>query len=210
MKQLITFILIIFYFPNFASHIIGGKFIYKYLGAGKYEIKLIIYRDCGVITDFDNPAYISIFNKSNNSLFYNKGLLLFKRDTIKSTNANPCFVPPKGICVESGTYIDTVFLPSNLQGYKIAYQRCCRNSTVINISVPSNTGMTITTDIPPQPNNSPIFLSQPPIFICLSDTFNYSFTASDLDGDSLVYNLCTPLSGASSATTQPNPALTPP
>ncbi len=193
-----------------ASHLIGGKITYKFLGAGKYEIRLIIYRDCGVTTGFDNPAFISIFNKANNSLVYNNGLLLQKRDTIKGVNTNPCFVPPPGICVETGTYIDTVFLPNNAVGYTVAYQRCCRNLSVINISLPQLNGTTLTTDIPPQPNTTPDFLKIPPIFLCLSDTFNYSFAATDINGDSLVYQLCTPLSGASNVTTQPNPTSPPP
>lgn len=194
----------------YASHIVGGKITYKHLGANKYEIRLIVYRDCGVTADFDNPAYISIYNKVNNSLVYNKGLPLLQRDTIKGTNANPCFVPPPGICVETGVYIDTVFLPSNASGYTIAYQRCCRNASVINISLPQLNGMTVTTDIPPQPNTTPNFLTQPPIFLCLTDTFKYSFAATDVDGDSLVYQLCTPLSGANNVTTQPSPADPPP
>lgn len=210
MRFFLIFIALFLGTTGFASHIVGGKITYKFLGAGKYEIRLIVYRDCGVIADFDNPAFISIFNKANNSLVYNNGLLLQKRDTIKGTSTNPCFVPPPGICVETGTYIDTVFLPSNASGYTIAYQRCCRNASVLNISLPSMNGMTITTDIPPQSNSTPNFLSQPPIFLCLTDTFNYSFAATDPNGDSLVYQLCTPLSGANNSTTQPNPTSPPP
>lgn len=209
-RLLYIFLIIFCGFKLCANHLIGGKITYRYLGANKYEIKLIVYRDCGTLLDFDTPAFISVFNKANNALTYNTGLLLLKRDTIKGSNTNPCFVPPPGICVEAGTYMDTVFLPPNSSGYTIAYQRCCRNLPVLNIVLPQLNGTTITTDIPAQPNNTPNFINVPPIFLCLTDTFNYSFAATDSDGDNLVYQLCTPLSGGSNAITQPNPASAPP
>lgn len=193
-------------FSAYASHLIGGNFSYRYLGANKYEIKLIVYRDCSVTTDFDNPAYISIYNKTTNALVYNKGWALLKRDTLNATPPNPCFVPPKGICVEEGVYLDTVFLPTNSLGYTVSHQNCCRNNSVLNILNPSFYGTTITTDIPPQINNTPKLITLPPIFICFSDTLKYSFASTDADGDSLVYQLCTPLSMIGSG----NPASPPP
>lgn len=176
----------------------------------KYEIKLTIYRDCSDNVDFDNPAFIAVYNKANNSLVYNKGVPLYSRSIVPANPPNPCFVPPPGICVEIGTYIDTLQLPSNSSGYTVTYQRCCHNASVLNIVVPQMNGTTITTDIPPQINNSAQFLNFPPIFICLSDTFNYSFASTDSDGDNLIYQLCTPFSGGSNVNNTPNPAAPPP
>jgi gliding motility-associated-like protein len=204
--------LLIFSSPNylFSSHLVGGKLTYRYLGNNKYEYKLTVYRDCSDPFDFDSPAYVSIFNKSNNALVQNKGLILLNRSIVPATPPNPCFVPPAGICVEIGNYIDTVTLAPNNQGYTISYQRCCHNASINNIITPNSIGTTITTDIPPQINNSPQFLNFPPIFICFSDTFKYSFASTDIDGDNLVYQLCTPLAGASNLNSAPNPASPPP
>lgn len=197
-------------FCLFSSHLVGGKITYRYLGSNKYEILLSVYRDCSVTMPFDNPAYISIFDKSTNNLVYNKGLSLSSQSIIPAALPNPCFAPPPGICLEVGNYIDTVILAPNSLGYTIAYQRCCRNNTVLNLVQPNQNGTTITVDIPTQVNNTPKFTNFPPIFICLSDTFNYSFAATDTDGDVLKYFLCSPLLGASFAINQPNPTSPPP
>lgn len=193
-----------------ASHIIGGKITYRFLGSNNYEIKLTVYRDCSDLVDFDNPAPLTIFDNSTNSIFYNNLIPLFHRDTINPNNPDPCFIPPPGICVEEGYYLDTVFLPTNTSGYTASYQRCCHNSSVLNIVSPNFNGTTITTNIPPQLNNSANFLNFPPIYICVNDTFNYSFIATDIDNDSLVYQMCDPLSGITFFNGNPNPANPPP
>lgn len=193
-----------------ASHIVGGKMTYRYLGSNQYEIKLTVYRDCSDPIDFDNPAPITIFDNGTNVVLYNNQVTLFHRDTINPNNPNPCFIPPPGICVEEGYYLDTVNLPANTTGYTATYQRCCHNSSLLNIINPSFNGTTITTNIPPQINNSATFLNFPPIYVCINDTFNYSFSATDIDNDSLVYQMCTPLSGITFFNGQPNPATPPP
>jgi len=193
-----------------ASHIVGGKITYRYLGSNNYEIKLTVYRDCSDLIDFDNPAPITIFDNGTNAVLYNNQVTLFHRDTINPNNPNPCFIPPPGICVEEGYYLDTVNLPPNVAGYTATYQRCCHNSSLLNIINPSFNGTTITTNIPPQINNSATFLNFPPIYVCVNDTFNYSFSATDIDNDSLVYQMCTPLSGITFFNGQPNPATPPP
>lgn len=193
-----------------ASHIIGGKITYRYIGSNKYEIKLTVYRDCSDPIDFDNPSPITIYDNSNNSLVSNHQVSLFQRDTLHANNPDPCFIPPAGICVEEGFFLDTVLLPTNSSGYTISYQRCCHNSSVLNIINPAMVGTTITAQIPPQQNNSATFLNYPPIFVCVNDTFNYSFASFDIDGDSLAYSMCNPFDGGTNFNVLPNPAFPPP
>lgn len=193
-----------------ASHIIGGKITYRHLGNNKYEYKLSVYRDCSDQVDFDSPAYVSIYDKGTLALVSNKPLALSSRSIVPSISPNPCFLPPPGICVEIGIYLDTVILQPNNYGYSLAYQRCCRNLSVINILLPSVNGITIAGEIPPQSNNSSQFNNSPPIYICLNDTFNYSFASTDIDGDSLVYSFCDLLNGGSIGNIAPNPASPPP
>lgn len=193
-----------------ASHIIGGKITYRYLGSNNYEIKLTVYRDCADIVDYDNPSPITVFDNSNNNIVSIHQVSIFHRDTLHPNNPDPCFIPPAGICVEEAFFLDTVLLPPNTSGYTVAFQRCCHNSSILNIIVPGMVGTTITANIPSQINNSATFLNYPPIYICLNDTFNYSFASNDIDGDSLVYNLCTPFSGGTNFIVLPNPANPPP
>lgn len=192
-----------------ASHIIGGKITYRFLGSGNYEIKLTVYRDCSDPVDFDNPATLTIFDTGTNAIVYNHQVNIFYRDTIQPVNPDPCFIPPAGICVEQAFYLDTVNLVSNINGYTATYQRCCHNSSLLNIINPAFSGTSITGNIPPQNNNSANFQNFPPIYVCVNDTFNYSFASTDIDGDSLVYQMCSPLMGGTNFTI-PNPATPPP
>lgn len=193
-RKFIIGLLIFFSSPLclFSSHLAGGKLTYRYLENNKYEYKLTVYRDCSDPVDFLNPANIHIYDKSNNNLVVNKSIFLTNRSIVPPNPPNPCFVPPPGLCLEVGNYIDTVQLTPNLAGYIITHQNCCHNTAVSNMFVPSTQAIVITTDIPPQTNNSSQFLNFPPIYICLSDTFKYSFASSDADGDVLKYSLCTP------------------
>ena len=193
-----------------ANHIIGGKITYRFLGSNNYEIKLTVYRDCSTDLDFDDPAPLAVFDNSTYTLVYNHQITLSHSDTINPNNPNPCFIPPPGICVEEGYSLDTVNLPPNTSGYTVTYQRCCHNQSIVNIIAPAFNGITITANIPPQINNAATFLNYPPIYICLNDTFNYSFAATDADNDSLVYQLCDPLLGGTHDDPLPNPALPPP
>ncbi|MCA6437609.1 MAG: PKD domain-containing protein [Bacteroidota bacterium] len=194
----------------FSSHLAGGKITYRYLGNNKYEYKLTVYRDCSDQVDFINPAIIHIYNKTNNSLVISKNIFLTNRSIVPVITPNPCFVPPAGLCLEVGNYIDTVQLSPNSAGYTISHQNCCHNASINNIVIPSSTPILITTDIPPQINNSAQFINVPPIFICVNDTFNYSFAATDSDGDVLKYNLCTPFKDGSTNYVNPYTPTPPP
>ncbi len=196
----------------YASHIVGGDVTYRFLGGNSYEITMHVFRNCADIVEYDNPASIGIYENGN--LIYNKQVLLHDTSYVNANPPDPCFIPPAGICVQKGTYIDTVLLPPSTYGYDITYQRCCRNTSVVNILYPGTTGETITTHVPASnivsSNNSPQFSSLPPVFICVGTNFIYSFGATDTDGDSLVYSLCNPLNGGTNINSVPNPPPPPP
>lgn len=197
-------------FTLFASHLAGGKLTYRYLGNNKYEYKLTVYRDCSDQVDFINPANIHIYDKSNNNLIINKSIYLTNRSIVPVIAPNPCFVPPAGLCLEIGNYIDTVQLTPNSAGYTITHQNCCHNNSILNIVAPGATPIVITTDIPSQINNSSQFINFPPIYICQSDTFNYSFVSTDADGDNLVYQFATPYKDGTINNSGPFVATPPP
>ncbi|HHZ64779.1 MAG TPA: T9SS type A sorting domain-containing protein [Flavobacteriales bacterium] len=78
----------------------------------------------------------------------------------------------------------------------MTYQRCCRNSALLNIDTPQVAGFGFDIRIPDSSeaycNSSPYFNNYPPTIICLNEPFAYDHSATDSDGDSLVYYLCTP------------------
>ena len=141
---------------------------------------------------------------------------------IEPSVSNPCLRPPSGICVEEGKYVFSIKLPTGPNNYTISYQRCCRNETIKNLRAPGMIGATYTTTITPAAqlacNSSPEFNDFPPIIICNGVDVNFDHSATDVDGDSIVYSLCTPFIGGGTGTQNPgspfgvapNPETAPP
>lgn len=194
-----------------ATHIVGGEITYTCLGNDNYEIRLTVYRDCyNGVPWFDNPAYIGVYDASwklvtKITVFWDPT----SHDTLPVTLDNPCFIAPPDVCVNRSTYKATTQLPFRAGGYTLVYQRCCRNKLIRNLPDPLNTGISITAQITEQTltecNSSAVFNKWPPVAICVHQPIDFDHSATDPDGDSLVYRLCTPLNGPDSLTPQPNP-----
>lgn len=187
------------------AHIVGGEMTYECVGTGQYVVTMSVYRDCfsgGAL--FDNPARISIFRVNNatgqttllDTLAVTRGQIVRLDDIV-----NPCLTIPPNICVEGTTYsIGVLNLPVDPNvTYVIAYQRCCRNNTISNILDPGDSGSTYTVSIGPEAqascNSSPVFQAFPPTVICSGFPLEFDHSATDADGDSLVYEFCNPLLG---------------
>jgi gliding motility-associated-like protein len=207
-KYFLLFLLFISVKIN-ATHIVGGEISYDDLGGGKYRIILKAYRDCfnGIPPlDGDNtsgqaiPALITVRETIGDILFgvFDIGSPVITN--IPPTINSPCIQTPGGICVQEGVYNYTITLPPKTGGYYIAYQRCCRNNTILNLTQSGGQGSTYFTRIPgPEEfafNSAPRYKNFPPIFICNQITFTFDHSAIDPDGDQLVYSLCPPFLGA--------------
>lgn len=179
--------------------------IYDDIGGGNYRITLKVYRDCfNGIPPLDgqgsnsSPAYITVYDASQNLIgVYNIGTPTVTM--VPPAINNPCILTPNTVCVEQGVYSYTLNLPPQAGGYYIVYQRCCRNSTILNIVNPGTVGSTYYAHIPgPEVvavNNSPRFKNLPPIFVCNGLKFTFDHSAIDPDGDQLVYSICSPFQG---------------
>jgi gliding motility-associated-like protein len=199
-----------------ATHIVGGEMNYTCLGNNEYEITLTIFRDCfngNPNAWFDNPASIGVFN-SDNELLEQILLPLMNNDTLDPVLTSECLVVPPNVCVHTTTYRTIVTLPIIAGGYQLAYQRCCRNETIVNIVDPLDTGATYGVTISEAAleacNSNPKFKEWPPIYICVNEPIVFDQSAIDQDGDSIVYRLCTPLTGATPDLPQPQPPNNPP
>ncbi len=197
-----------------AAHIVGGDMYYECLGNDNYRITLKIYRDCNAsgpnVAGFDNPAYIAIYDASGFVIEVVESYLTFGPTNIPPETQNPCLQAPANVCVEEGIFSFDRNLPASSGGYDIVYIRCCRNATILNIVTPDEVGATYTVHIPGSGvatcNSSPYFADFPPIVICVNEAINFDHSAIDDDGDSLVYSLCTPYTGATSLDPQPYPS----
>lgn len=209
---------------SFATHIVGGEITAEYLGTTsnfwEYKITIRIYKDCGfgATGPFDNPLLLTIYEGNNQTPFGSDSMWLpvtgpQKLDVIVN---NPCLQAPPDICTELGVYVKTIQLPISVDGYTLTYQRCCRNGGIVNVIAPGGTGSTYTIRIPGtneignSPNSSPSFDNYPPMVLCLDDPFVFNHKATDIDGDSLAYSLCTPYDGGSQLFPIPFPAPPPP
>lgn len=189
--------------PISAFHIIGGVITYECTGPGQYHFTMKIYRDCSNPNGdwFDQNAPISVFKGEVGSLTPITNFYAFLQPiTTIPPDANPCLIVPPGICVQEGVYEWDLDLPIEDETYHIAYQRCCRNSTINNIPDPDETGATFQIQLNPAAqnvcNNSPVFNNFPPIVICANQPLEFDHSATDVDGDQLVYELCESLEGA--------------
>lgn len=196
-----------------ATHIVGGEITYSCLGNNQYEIRLTVYRDCyNGVPWFDDPAYIGVYD-ANWNLQKNIPVRLdfFSNDTLPVTLDDPCLIAPPDVCVHRSTYVTVTTLPFKAGGYTIVYQRCCRNKLIRNLPDPLNTGISIIAQLTEQTltecNSSAVFNKWPPVAICVHHPIDFDHSATDPDGDSLVYRLCTPLNGPDSTMPAPSPPL---
>lgn len=234
MKIRYTWIFIVFGFiltnNLFAKHIIGGVMSYECLGNNMYKITLKVYRDCaGGGAGFDMPAQIGIYRCGTTincaSLGQFNAIQKPKPNPFEISPINPpfyqCLKVPPIVCVEEAIYEFTVTLTKSTESYFVVYQRCCRNNSISNIVDPSNTGATFMVEITPEAqascNSSPVFNFFPPTLICANELLEFDHSATDKDGDQLVYSLCSPLIGGGSGgggngcgSVTPNPACPPP
>lgn len=199
-----------------ATHIAGGDITYKYLGGNNYEITVRIFFDCynGSSSAISSDMTISVgfFDNSDNLI---SSVFISGQGPDTITNVSyPCIIPPTDFCIMKYVYVTVVNIPAPPGGFKAVFQRCCRNNAILNIVDPGNTGATFFTQVPDMnqvtTNSSPVFNSDPPVYLCLNKPIQHDFSASDDDGDSLVYELFTPFNGASGAAPQPQPPNPPP
>ena len=216
------------------AHIIGGDITYVCNGNGNYTFTLKLYRDCfGGGAPFDSapgapfPGTVTVYRGESQTPFQinNSNHISLAPPVITDVApniSNPCLDPPQDVCVEEGIYTFDANLPVSDEPYHIVYQRCCRNGTITNIANPGETGETFYVMLTPAAqqscNNSPTFDDFPPIVICAGEPIDFDHSATDPDGDVLVYELCRPFVGGGNNTTDsespggvaPNPDMPPP
>ncbi|GJM35466.1 MAG: hypothetical protein DHS20C18_44670 [Saprospiraceae bacterium] len=199
-----------------AAHIIGGEITYVCLGytngdpasnSRTYQFTMRIYRDCqGQGAAFDSApggsfdATVSIWTESGTDAYLNLVLGAPEITFIDPNPGNPCLIVPNNVCVQEGVYtFPLVELPIINESYFIAYQRCCRNNTITNIINPGGTGATYFMDLLPKAqeecNSGPVFNNFPPIVLCANEEFVVDHSATDPEGDQLVYEFCSPFVG---------------
>lgn len=206
----------------YAKHIIGGDVFYECVSLDtinnriKLHFEFQMYRDNRCSTNGEDCAYFDGDSRGNSN---NQGAEfgVYRSDSrgnwtyVTSTgpvrpesirkvppNDPPCLIAPPAIDVERGVYEFDLELNVINQNYLIAYQRCCRSESISNLVNPGDYGAVFSVEITPEAirtcNNSPVFNEFPPLIVCAGFELNYDHSASDKEGDQVVYEYCTPLS----------------
>ena len=189
------FFLVSFPADLMATHIIGGEINYTYLGNNNFEITLQLFRDCDTgIPDFDDPAEVSVLN-STGSEIDQIFMQLRNNDTLNFVTTACSSVPPSA-CIHTTTYREIKYLPFRTGGYQLIYQICCRNQDILNIVNPTNTEAAYYAYISETSllsgNSAAKFDGWPEFYVCNGYAMSYDHSATDIDGDSIAYELYTP------------------
>ena len=202
-----------------ATHIVGGEFQLIHLQDNRYQLSLILYSDNISIQDpaaIDPYATVHLWQKSTNMRMRSVTLPKVSHTQVPYTNPD-CIIPE--LSTSKVIYSAEIRLESSIfnhpGGYYINYERCCRNGVINNIVRPGHVGQAFYLEFPAViKNGEPFINSSPSLFPPLSDfarlgyPFYFDFRGTDIDGDSLVYSLATPLAGSSSQ--DPGNVLPPP
>lgn len=193
-----------------ASHIVGGEFALIHQSGNTYTLRMILYFDekNGDPGALDPSVDVRIFRKRDHVVMIN-ALRLFMVN-IENVPYSNIECNNDNIVTSKITYEAQLTLSSasfnDPDGYYVAWERCCRNYGITNIYSQNPqvgslyAGQTFYMEFPPVvKNGEPFINSSPFLFAPLSDYAcpgkNYwvDFRGTDLDGDSLVYSIVTPL-----------------
>ncbi|MEO7524452.1 MAG: PKD domain-containing protein, partial [Ferruginibacter sp.] len=225
---LISFLLTLFISAE-AKHITGGEIFYDFLSATSssrtYRITVRLFRDqaCDASANCAQlPATVKIciFDRGNNQQFGNCYIVdQSSVQTVPVVVVPACITNPPTLNYRLGIYTFTVTLPNNAMGYTAAFQTCCRIDAIENVASGNgdNVGATYTAEIPGTNtlgtslnDNSSRFETGLSI-ICFNKPFTLDFSATDPDGDQLVYTTCSAYGGGSAVNADvTHPADAPP
>lgn len=210
LRSVILVVSAIWIAPNamFASHISGGDISYECLGNNQYKITLNLFRDCSGIT-MSNSESISLQSSCGTqnltASLVNPGGTEISQLCAEQTPNSTCSggnLPG----MERYTYEVTATM-TPCSDWVISWSTCCRNTTV-NVPTSSSDGVYIEAGMNSaldSCNNSPVFTSQPIPYVCANTQVIYNWGITELDGDSLTYELFAARDDASTNLTYTSP-----
>lgn len=182
-----------------ASHAMGAEINYECIGNNQYRITMYFYRDCFGISA---PPQMLIDITSS----------CFAADTLMLNPVSPVPIQISTVCpteltscnggaftgIEMWEYQGIVTLPGDCADFTFAHSEASRNAAITTITGSGSDNQyvySLLNNTNGLCNNSPFFGSPPVPFACVGQSFCYTNSAYDADGDSLVYSLITPLIG---------------
>ncbi len=192
-----------------ANHIIGGNISMRAIGStpGQFQIQLTQFWDATQSSagNQDPVVTVLVFSKKDPKLIERIDLKLCESLPLRFNN-EACARQNKLNFIEA-RYCTLVQLDpakyTDPAGYYMVWERCCRSDALTNVArTSSGLGMVFYMEFPAMTRNSIPFVNSSPQFkipngdyICLDKPFTFDISATDADGDVLVYSLVTPLNG---------------
>lgn len=178
MKKLLLLVTLLTTLQLQASHIIGGQITSRCLGGLSQEVTLTLYVDNQGIP-MSNSVLVNYTSNNFTWTIFNTIYQTSNYSVNATTNAYE--------------FIDTITVPY-LDYYTFSYSTCCRAANITNINSGSSTLyietiMLVDTSC----NSTPIIPVNTLPYVAVNTQVNYPLNAYDLDGDSLTYELITPL-----------------
>ncbi len=208
MKQtlLLAFLLVLISGAQ-AQTFTGGEITYEHAGNASqpnlYKLKLYLYRTYkpGVV-NYDTTTSINI-----NSTCYGSDTLILKRiapTPLEAAGDGGFAIQRAYNCIDTADtntihisvhkYEDTITLPGKCADFRFSYTGCCRDTNFSNFQ--RNLADTLFLDVwlnnTRRPNNSVLFNNDPLVNVCLSKPVRMDYQCTDVDGDSLVYDIWRP------------------
>ncbi len=183
-----------------ASHIVGGDAYYTCLGNNQYRVTFALYRDCAGIS-MDASLFVNVTAPAGCGNSFNVTLQPGARFGVEITPVCPAQLP-QTTCAGTGRpiqgtqvyeYTGIITLPAACDMWTISWTTCCRNGNITNgvaNSMYIETRINNTNGIC---NNSARFTALPTPYICAGQQFSFNHGAIDIDGDTLIYNMISPM-----------------
>lgn len=176
-------------------------------GRNNFAVELYLYRDArNGNAPLGNAISVTIYKKSDFSVLQSFNVI--RESNVDIALGDGCFTPQDLEFQEHYYRQDNINIPDDPQGYVILTSFCCRNALISNIELfmtngTPRVGITLTADIPDPAlalQNSTPYLGAYPSngYFCLNSSRSIDLSATDPDGDSLAYELVTPLDTSNS------------
>ncbi|HYG15247.1 MAG TPA: hypothetical protein VEC12_05790, partial [Bacteroidia bacterium] len=200
--------------PALASHLMGSDITYRCLGKYKYEVTLIVYRDCKGIPVSTNDQILDVICNSTRGRSYFPLTYISLRDITnvgkKCNVSSSCSGGSFPYGIQEYTFKATIDLiwDSVCTDFTFSWQDDGRNS--LTTAIPSQyfplyTKATVYLD-QDACNNSPVFTTPAAAMVCVGTDFVFNNGALDtIDNDLLTYRLIDPLLGANDPLTYLSP-----
>jgi len=186
MKKIYALILSSFIsLSGYGTHLMGGEMTVEHLGGTDYVIHLTAYRDTLGVPFQSNADFI---------VYDNLGGIVLMSTVYQSAGSGALMTGyPYG--VETYFFHDTITVPGPGE-YTVTWFNCCRNGAIQNLTDPLSENMylsTTFTNVASGNNSTPVFLAPPVTYLPINQPWQYNSLPFDVDGDSLVWTIDTPL-----------------